>query len=103
MKKIIFALILLPFFASAAPDYQESANTEAGVYQSQSELPQALPNSEVEMMGRGSKVRCGSRSDFKCQGKYVYETCERDASHGIYGSCRNVGSSGSDAICTCYP
>ena len=103
MKKIILALILLPFFASATPDYQESENTQDGVYQSQSELPQALPNSEVEMMGRGHRVRCGSRSDNKCVGKFVFDTCERDPSHGIYGSCRDIGRNGSEAICTCYP
>jgi|GEM_PF-5901097 hypothetical protein len=97
MKKIIFALLLLPLF-SFAQDFND--DTVEGVYQSQPEQQQIFTDSDMETMGRGHKVRCGEKSDYKCQGKYVYETCERDASHGIYGSCRSA--SFSEDVCRCF-
>lgn len=96
MKKIIFALVLLPLFASAQ-DYNE---TQEGVYQSQPEQQQVLTDSDAEAMGRGRRVRCGEKSEYKCQGLYVYDTCERDNSHGIYGSCRSA--SFSEDVCRCF-
>ncbi|MNS93053.1 hypothetical protein D3C72_1272080 [compost metagenome] len=98
MKKFIFVLVLLPFFASA----QEYNNTTEGVYQSQPEQQQVMTDSDVETMGRWHRVRCGGNSDYKCQGRYVYEACEKDNSHGINGSCRNYNNSGSEVLCRCF-
>lgn len=111
MKKMIFAAILFPLFASAQTTWniEQDSNysTEATVEQltSDSEMSVDLSSetsTDMEIAGRGHKTeRCGRYSDFKCSERRVFETCERDNSHGIYGSCRDIGKRGGEVICSC--
>jgi hypothetical protein len=87
MKRIIFAVILFPLFVGA----QTSWNTEQN-----SSLMTESDDAEVS---RGA--RCGSHSDFKCDQLRVFDTCDRDNSHGIYGHCRDIGQRDGEVICSC--
>lgn len=112
MKKMIFAVILFPLFASAQTSWNAEPNsspsTDATTVEqliTDSEMSADLnteSNADMEMTGRGRKnARCGRHSDFKCSQHRVFETCERDNSHGIYGSCRDIGERDGEVICSC--
>ena len=88
MKKMILALVLLPFLASAQ---NYSGSTEQ----------QALDNSGPEIQLAWPRVRCNKKSDFNCQGHNVYESCLKDPNHGIYGTCRGDDSE-VETACYCF-
>lgn len=87
MKKFILILIICPFFAGA-----QNTNYSTDV-QSQ--------NQELEAARWRRQVRCGPHSDYKCMGRRVYDSCEKDSSHGYYGRCDNYGQRTPDVVCFC--
>ena len=98
MKKMIFLAILFPLFAGA----QTSWDTELDSDLYTGEQITTASEMSVDVAGRRHKTpRCGRHSDFKCSQHRVFETCERDNSHGIYGSCRDIGQRDGEIICSC--
>jgi hypothetical protein len=89
MKKMIFVLILFPLFASAQEGMDFS--DQLGIN----------PPDVQEQVLRSRMARCGRHSDIKCFGLRVYDTCDRDQSHGIYGRCYNYGQRGPEVVCGC--
>ncbi len=108
MKKIFFAAILFPLFVNAQPTYNTDQDSGATITEDQttdSEMSADVGvegNTDMEIAGHRRKTaRCGRHSDFKCAQLRVFDTCERDNSHGIYGSCRDIGKRDSEVICSC--
>ena len=99
MKKWIFIAILFPLFAGAqAPWNSEPQDSR---YSTGATMTEQL-TSDVDMSADVSRnARCGRYSDYKCQNLRVFDTCEYDNSHGIYGSCRDIGERNGEVICSC--
>lgn len=98
MKKWIFIAILLPLFAGAQTPWNAEQDSR---YSSEATMTEQLA-SDVDMSADVSRnARCGRHSDYKCQGLRVFETCDYDNSHGIYGSCRDIGERNGEVICSC--
>jgi len=107
MKKMILAVILFPLFAGAQTSWiaEQNSGYSAEQLTTDSDMSAELStesNTDMEIAGHGhKKVRCGSHSDFKCADLRVFDTCDRDNSHGIYGSCRDIGQRDGEVICSC--
>jgi hypothetical protein len=101
MKKLIFAVILFPLFAGAQTSWnagEDSANSSE--YSAESTTVEQL-TTDSNSADLSRSPRCGRHSDFKCDQHRVFETCDRDNSHGIYGSCRDIGERDGEVICSC--
>ena len=108
MKKMIFAAILFPLFAGAQTPWnaeQDSRYSNEATRTEQLTTDSAMSadlNTDMEIAGHWHKgARCGSQSDFKCAQHRVFESCDYDNSHGIYGSCRDIGQREGEVICSC--
>ena len=108
---MIFVAILFPLFAGAQTSRNAEQNfsyptettmTEQRTADSEMSADLSEGNTDIEMMSRWHKgARCGRQSDFKCAQHRVFETCDYDNSHGIYGSCRDIGQREGEVICSC--
>ncbi|WP_413290448.1 hypothetical protein [Bdellovibrio sp. HCB337] len=93
MKKFVFVL-LCPFFIGL-----QSVSASEEIQVSSTEMTQQQTQELGVAHWRGA--RCGKRSDHKCWGRRVYDSCEKDSSHGYYGRCDNYGQRTPDVVCIC--
>lgn len=101
MRKLLIIFLMLPLFAKA-----EALTAIDESYQTPSDLQSIYDTKDKEAetlfrYRRSRMARCGPHSDYKCSGRRVYDSCDRDNSHGIYGRCYNYGQRSPDVVCGC--
>jgi hypothetical protein len=99
MKKLIFVAILFPLFAGAQTYWNTDQDAEYST-EATTTVEQLMSTSDMNV-DINRTARCGSHSDNKCTDHRVFETCDYDNSHGIYGSCRDIGKRDGEVICSC--
>ena len=99
MKKFFFAAILFPLFAGAQTSWTTQA--EPAYSSDNAAIEQTMTPFETEIAMTGRTAQCGRHSDSACSSRRVFDSCERDASHGIYGQCRDIGERSGEVICSC--
>lgn len=101
MKKFILTALLIPFFAGAQDSLRMPEAYDGIVTPSAAKKAVDIQGTDLQVFRRWRSVRCGRHSDFECRDNRVFDSCEKDSSHGYYGKCYNIAQRGPEVVCTC--